>query len=98
MPYLSQQSDGSIRLAVKVVPGASRDRIVGVLGDSLKIAISAPPERGQANRAVIALIAGKLQIAGNQIEIVKGQTSPRKELSIRGITMQHITDALGSGA
>lgn len=41
------------RLAVKVVPGSSRDQIVGRLGDALKIKVTAPAEKGKANTAVV---------------------------------------------
>ena len=51
-----------VRMAVKVVPGASRDRIVGKLGDALKVAVSKPPEAGAANKAVIALLARSLDV------------------------------------
>jgi uncharacterized protein (TIGR00251 family) len=78
------------RLAVKVVPGASRDRIVGVLGDSLKVAVSKAPEGGAANRAVIALLAAELGIAARQLRIVKGQTNPRKEVLVSGIAVDEI--------
>src|SRR5947207_8641105 len=47
-------------LHVKVVPGASRDRIAGKLGDALKVQVSAAAERGKANAAVIAVIAATL--------------------------------------
>ena len=50
-------STNVVTLIVKVVPGSSRDRIVGKYGDALKVQVSAAPERGRANEAVIALIA-----------------------------------------
>ncbi len=43
------------RLSLKVVPGSSRDEIVGWLGDSLKVKVKAPPEKGRANEAVDAM-------------------------------------------
>ena len=44
---LSASGDGT-RVRVKVVPGASRTKVVGVLGDRLKVAVAAPPEGGKA--------------------------------------------------
>jgi len=49
----------SARLKVKVVPGSSRDQIAGWLGDALKIKVTAPPERGKANEAVIEILADR---------------------------------------
>lgn len=48
------------RLTVKVVPGSSRDQIVGWLGDALKVKVTAPPEKGRANAAVVAILADRL--------------------------------------
>ena len=42
---------------MKVVPGASRTRLAGQLGDALKVAVAAPPEAGKANAALIELLA-----------------------------------------
>ena len=50
------------RLSLKVVPGSSRDEIVGWLGDSLKVKVKALPEKGRANEAVVALLAERLGI------------------------------------
>ena len=62
----------SARLKVKVVPGSSRDQIAGWLGDALKIKVTAPPERGKANEAVIAIVAERLGLPASDLEIVAG--------------------------
>ena len=64
------------RLNVKVVPGPSRNQIVGWLGDALKIKVTAPPEKGKANEAVIEMLADHLGISINNITIESGHSSP----------------------
>lgn len=86
---------GGLALAVKVVPGASRTRIVGPYGDGLKITVSAPPERGAANDAVIELLAAALQIPRSDIQILSGHTNPRKQLLITGLNTETIQERLG---
>ena len=54
--YLVARGDDLV-LRVKAVPGAKRDAIAGALGDRLKIRVAAPPEDGQANAAIRALLA-----------------------------------------
>ena len=73
------------RLNVKVVPGSSRDQIVGWLGDALKIKVMAPPEKGRANQAVVDLLATKLGISTDDIEVVSGHSSPSKVIVITGM-------------
>lgn len=75
----------SVSFSVKVVPGSSRDTIAGVLGDKLKIKTSAPPEKGKANKSVIKILSNTLNISIEDIDIVKGTTSPIKELMISGL-------------
>ena len=72
-----------IRLQVKVVPKSSRTRIAGWVGDRLKIQVSAPPERGKANDAVIAALAEALGIPRARIRILSGESSPLKTLEIQ---------------
>ncbi len=86
---IREVAEGAI-LTVKVVPGSSRDRVVGVLGDALKIATSAAPEKGKANAAVAKTLAAALGADRRDVELVGGQTSPRKEFLIRGATAEHI--------
>ena len=89
--------DGSgVLLRVKVVPGASRDRIVGRLGDRLKLSVAAAPEAGKANKAVCALIAQALAVPAGQVQVVAGLTNPLKTLAILGVSVEHVCEQLGT--
>ncbi len=79
---------GGIEISVKVVPGASRERIVGVLGDALKVQVSAPPERGKANAAVAELLAACLGVSAKTVSVVRGAGNPRKVLLVRGCSAE----------
>ena len=73
------------RLSLKVVPSSSRDEVVGWLGDSLKVKVKAPPEKGRANEAVVALLADRLGIDPSSIAVVSGHGSPAKVVAIDGM-------------
>ena len=73
-----------IRLAVKVTPKASSDRIQSWDGEVLKIAVTAAPEKGRANKAVIALLAKRLKLPKSAIDIATGETSRTKIVLIDG--------------
>ena len=81
----SRSSKVRARLSVKVVPGASRDEIVGWMGDTLKVRVVAAPERGRANAAVEAVIAGALGVSQDSVRVVSGHTVPRKIIEIAGL-------------
>jgi uncharacterized protein (TIGR00251 family) len=83
------------RLNVKVVPGSSRNQIVGWLGDALKIKVTAPPEKGQANEAVIELLASTLGVSSKDIEIESGHSSPSKVIAITSMDDEAIRTAFG---
>lgn len=74
-----------VTLNVKVVPGASRDRLAGRYGDGVKVQVSAPPEKGKANDAVIKVIAASLGVRPADIVLLRGHTQPRKVLQINGL-------------
>ena len=75
-----------MKLAVKVVPGSSREGIAGWLGESLKVRVTAPPERGRANTATEALVAEALGLSKDRVRVVSGHSSPRKVLEISGLS------------
>ena len=84
------------RLSLKVVPGSSRDEIVGWLGDSLKVKVKAPPEKGRANEAVIALLAERLGIDASSISMVSGHGSPAKVVDVDGMDAAALRQAFSS--
>ena len=82
---------GGALLGVKAVPGASRDSIAGVLGERLKVRISAPAEGGKANKAICELIAASLGLKSREVEIVAGHSSPEKQVRIHGATVEQVS-------
>ncbi len=83
--------DEGVTVRVRVVPGASRTEVKGRYGDAIKIRVSAPPEGGRANRAVIDLLE---QLVGGSAEIVKGPSSQSKTVLIRGVDRAAVTEVL----
>ena len=73
-----------MRLHLKVVPKASRDRVVGWVGDRLKVQVTAAPERGKANEAVIEVLSAALGLPRSRVRIVAGETSPLKTVDVDG--------------
>jgi hypothetical protein len=71
-----------MKLQLKVVPKASRDRVVGWVGDRLKVQATAAPERGKANEAVVEVLAEALGLPRNHVRIVAGDTSPLKTVEV----------------
>ncbi len=89
-----RESNGAVTFAVKVIPRASKNQIVGIEGDAIKIRLNAPPVEGKANDALMEFLADVLQVARAQIGIVTGQTARRKIVRVQGRTSKQIEDAL----
>jgi len=94
MITIDETPDGAV-LAVKVVPGASRERIVGPLGDRLKLAVRKPPEKGEANRAVCALLAAALGLRPGDVQVLRGASRPEKAVLARGLSAEETRRRLG---
>jgi uncharacterized protein len=72
---------GRLALTLKVIPKSSRNEIVGFLEDgSLKLKITAAPEKGKANAEVCELLAREFGLSRRSVEIVRGETSPVKHV------------------
>ena len=73
------------RLTLRVSPGASQSQVVGRYGAGWKVRVTAPPEDGKANAAVIRLLAAELGVPARDVEIVSGHGSHDKTVALSGI-------------
>ena len=87
VPYAACRE--GLRVFVRLQPKARRERIEGVATEAdgrvaFKVAVTAPPEDGKANAALIALLGRSWRLPKSAIEIVGGATDRRKTLLLRG--------------
>jgi uncharacterized protein (TIGR00251 family) len=74
------------RLSLRVQPGARRERLVGRMADgTLKVAVTAAPEAGRANAALVRLIARTLRVDVHAVTVARGGASRSKVVEIAGL-------------
>ena len=88
MTFLTQGKNNSVSLALYIQPKASKNRLCGQHGDELKLAITAPPVDGKANKAVIAYLAKFFGVPKSSITIKSGQQSRHKRCVVEGIALE----------
>ena len=81
MSWITAESSGVV-ITLYVVPRASRNAIVGRHGQALKIRIQAPPADGQANAALLRVVADTCQIPLRHVHLLSGTTSREKRVRI----------------
>ncbi len=72
-----------LQLQLYIQPKASRDQVVGLHCDAIKVAITAPPVDGKANAHVLKLLAQWFGVAKSQVELQRGELSRHKQLLVR---------------
>jgi uncharacterized protein (TIGR00251 family) len=80
--YLRLEKTGAVIVDIHVIPNASRTQADGLHDGALRVRLHAPPVDGKANAALVAWLADTLGIAKSQIEVIRGQTSKRKQLRV----------------
>ena len=85
-------------LRLRVAPGASRAGIVGRYRDGWKVRVSAPPEAGKANDAVLSLLADTLEIPRRDLEVASGRSSRDKVVMLIGISTEAADNRLAAAA
>ena len=85
----------SCTLALKVIPNAPRDEVVGWLGDALKVKVRAPALDGRANDALLAFLAEKLGVPRRTVTLVRGDRSRQKVVRVDGLDRPAVKQRLG---
>ncbi|GAB3442098.1 DUF167 domain-containing protein [Insolitispirillum peregrinum] len=80
---------GGVKLSVRLTPKSSRDAIQGLAEDAeggvvLRCTVTAVPENGKANAALVKMLAKAWKLPRTSIEVVGGLTDRRKTLLIHG--------------
>ena len=86
----SKSKPNTARIAVKVQPGSSADRLVGKTNEEWKITLTAPPVDGRANRACTEFLARLLGVPRAAVSIIRGETSRRKLVQITGMLQYEV--------
>lgn len=79
-----------VSIAIKVVPNATTNSIVGWENKELKIRLAAQPEKGVANEKLIAFLAKELKIAKQQIKLLSGSASRHKRLCLIDVNPKEV--------
>lgn len=89
-----QESAKGVTFAVKVHPRARKNQITGVLGDALKLALTAPPVEGRANQGVVEFFAELFAIPRSSVTIASGETSRNKVVRVFGPSAESVRRSL----
>ena len=80
-----KEAEGGATFAVKASAGGKRNAVVGVHGEALKVAVSAPRDKGRANEALVEVIAEALGVPKKSVALIKGETSTDKRFMVAGM-------------
>ena len=83
--YLRLEKTGAVIVDIHVIPNASRTQADGLHDGALRVRLHAPPVDGKANAALVAWLADAVGVAKSHVEVIRGQTSKRKQLRISAL-------------
>jgi len=89
LPCLRNTAAG-VEISLYVQPRASRSKIAGIQGEELKVALTAPPVDGAANKACRIFFSRLCNIPRSRVLLVAGETSRHKRLLLEGANLRQI--------
>ena len=89
MISITERPDGLV-LPVRAQPGARKNGVLGEHAGALKLAVTAPPEDGRANDALLDLLRRALGLKRSQVEMLSGMTARDKRFLIRALAKSEL--------
>ncbi len=89
MLHLKEDSGGVI-IKIRVQPRASKNQLAGIMDDSLRVRITAPPVDGEANEACVKFLAEVFKVPRQSVQLVSGHTGRNKMIRIAGINAEEV--------
>jgi uncharacterized protein len=95
MIAITEHPEGCV-LPVRAQPGARKAGILGEQAGALKVAVTAPPADGRANKALVEALREALGLKRSQVELLSGPTSREKRFLIRGLGKKELEDRVAA--
>ena len=84
--YVPLKGEEKISLTIHLQPNASKNEVLGMVNEMVKIKISAPPIDNKANKECLKFLSKILCIPKSKLHILKGQKARSKIIQISGIS------------
>ena len=91
---MGNMTDKKTTLEIHLQPGAKRNEVAGFRDGVLYVKVTALPQKGQANRALLELMAQTLGVPKSALAIIRGHTNRNKVVVIQGLTAEELKDIL----
>lgn len=85
-------------IKVRAQPGARRNGVTGVREGELCVAVTAPPDRGRANDAIVKVLATALGVPRSRIGLISGPTNRHKRFAVLGVEADQASATLSAAA
>lgn len=89
-----EEHPAGVILPVRAHAGARRNGIRGEQAGSLQVPVTQAPEKGKANKAIIAVLAEALSLRKSQLKLISGEISPQKQFLVTGIAWAVLDDRI----
>ncbi|HYP20580.1 MAG TPA: DUF167 domain-containing protein [Chloroflexia bacterium] len=89
-----QPARGGVTIRVFVAPRSSANKVVGEHNGAIKVALTAPPVEGAANKSLVEFLAKLLGVPRSSVSLVSGETSRQKMVKVLGISVEQVVEKL----